>query len=795
MLFNVLKNDLRRKKSINLLLFLFIIFASMLMAGSGTVLYTTSNAISRMIKEANVPDILLIAHDNAPSNQSVEIWADASDLVQSYENEKYMLIMTDALSKDGKVIVDDDYAGTSFFSSVPKEHSLIFDQKDQPLSLNPGEFAIPMTFHKKYDVNIGDQIKLKIDGMQKDFIVTALTKDIVFGSDMISNRFVFSEEDYIEIQKSQSKDALLVNIWSITVNPDVTYPEIASEVGNNTIDALFLLGINDIDTFYLVSKLVSMVMIVVSLSLILISFLILRFTIIFTIQEDYRAIGIMKGLGIRSLAIRGIYLVKYFTISIIGGAIGLGLSFIYSRIMLESTADFFLISANQTSIWISIVGSLTVIILSVVFCTLCTRKINKVSVVEAIRRGHSGESFSKSQKISLYKKKRLVPSDYLSVSDLLNGFKKFAILTITFILGTLLMIVPLNLINTLKAEDSMMSIMGLPPFDVYVMSDEALQAVIAQDLDGLDRELLRLEKLFEGKGYPIDIHAEIGKRASIYTDDPDQSISVDVMQGQGYDINKYTYLNGTAPLLDNEIAVSSKIAKHLGLVIGDTLTVKISEDIHSFMITAIYPALRNTGLNVRVNESFPMPSGNVSQVDVFGDYKNDSVHQEQALDDMQKSYPDISLGTQTDLYNRYIGSSVSAVDSMKNLIVGVVLGIIFMISCLIVRILISREIPEVALLKSIGFRRFQLQRWQIGRIALVLVFSILIGTTIAGPVSSVVLNAVFSMLGVPEVQPVIDPLQVYLIYPLALLFSTTIAAAISIGQIKKTQVWEINNQE
>lgn len=86
MLFNILKNDLRRKKSINLLLFLFIIFASMLMAGSGTVLYSTSNAISRMIQEANVPDLMIVAYENESSNKDISSWADASDFIESYDN-------------------------------------------------------------------------------------------------------------------------------------------------------------------------------------------------------------------------------------------------------------------------------------------------------------------------------------------------------------------------------------------------------------------------------------------------------------------------------------------------------------------------------------------------------------------------------------------------------------------------------------------------------------------------------------------------------------------------------------
>jgi putative ABC transport system permease protein len=53
----------------------------------------------------------------------------------------------------------------------------------------------------------------------------------------------------------------------------------------------------------MINKLVAIVMMIVSACLILISFLILRFTIVFTVQEDYREIGVMKAIGIRSIGI------------------------------------------------------------------------------------------------------------------------------------------------------------------------------------------------------------------------------------------------------------------------------------------------------------------------------------------------------------------------------------------------------------------------------------------------------------------------------------------------------------
>ena len=50
----------------------------------------------------------------------------------------------------------------------------------------------------------------------------------------------------------------------------------------------------------------------------LISLVILRFTITFTLEEEYREIGIMKAIGIPARKIRGLYLVKYLAIALAG---------------------------------------------------------------------------------------------------------------------------------------------------------------------------------------------------------------------------------------------------------------------------------------------------------------------------------------------------------------------------------------------------------------------------------------------------------------------------------------------
>ena len=70
------------------------------------------------------------------------------------------------------------------------------------------------------------------------------------------------------------------------------------------------------------SVLVAALLMIVSICLILVAFVVLRFTIHFTLEEEFREIGVMKAIGINNGTIRGLYLVKYFVIAVIGALLG-----------------------------------------------------------------------------------------------------------------------------------------------------------------------------------------------------------------------------------------------------------------------------------------------------------------------------------------------------------------------------------------------------------------------------------------------------------------------------------------
>lgn len=73
---------------------------------------------------------------------------------------------------------------------------------------------------------------------------------------------------------------------------------------------------------YVMDMIIAGTLLAVSVCLILIAFVVLRFTISFVLTEEYREIGVMKAIGIGSAKIRSLYMVKYFALALAGAANG-----------------------------------------------------------------------------------------------------------------------------------------------------------------------------------------------------------------------------------------------------------------------------------------------------------------------------------------------------------------------------------------------------------------------------------------------------------------------------------------
>ena len=168
------------------------------------------------------------------------------------------------------------------------------------------------------NAKIGDKVELTVADVTRTFTVKDTLKDAVLGSRMMGNaRFLISENDYKAFEKAEPLEPYLFYLSFIDTDDIPTL-----EKALNNCDAIaFSLDRSTLQFTYILEMVIAGILLVVSIALIIIAVVILRFTISFTLSEEYRQIGIMKAIGIPDGKIRSLYLVKYLAISVLGAII------------------------------------------------------------------------------------------------------------------------------------------------------------------------------------------------------------------------------------------------------------------------------------------------------------------------------------------------------------------------------------------------------------------------------------------------------------------------------------------
>lgn len=386
------------------------------------------------------------------------------------------------------------------------------------------------------------------------------------------------------------------------------------------------------------------------------------------------------------------------------------------------------------------------------------------------------------------------PVGFLAWNDIASELRKFATMIIVFTIGILLMILPLNSINTLKS-DKLIAWFGMAESDICLTQSAVISSI--ESRKSVEAELQDMKQLLAEQDIPVDIWREIVVYTSVTNDE--KSMIIMSLQGIG-DITteQYTYLEGTAPLLDNEVAISHTVAEKLDIEIGDEISVKIGDKSEDYIVTAIYQTMMNMGDGLRFSGEkeldFQYVAGSLTTQIIYTD-EPDVKEQETRLEKIKELYPEAFVEHSGEYINRMMGDITGQLEGLKHMILLVISLINILITVLMVKIFIAKEHSQIAILKAIGFSNHSLVLWQTIRIGIILVISVIIGTLLSTPISQISVGKVFQMMGAASIEFEIIPLEVYVLYPLLLFGITLLAAFITAQGVRRISTTEISNME
>ena len=792
MLIHILKKDMMKRKGVNIILFLFITIATIFLASSVNNILVVSSAVDYYIDYANIPDVNVILNSEQDKDK-IDVWLDKQKngnkvLTSDYNQFIEISDKSVQIDRDGDKKDFDNKGATLFLSMMDTDYCQVFDLDGEEISLKDGEIALPLSAMERVDLEIGDQLNIQSYGIERTYTIQYTIKDAAFGNEMVGmNRFVISQNEFDIFAKTSPKLGLY---YIMTDQIDI----LTKDLNNQGFQGI--MNIISVDTYKMVysfDMIMAGLLILIGICLILIALLVLRFTLVFSLEEQYQEIGILKAIGLRDLQIKKIYLIKYLVIVTIGAIIGTMASIPISQIMIQSVSKNMIMDNHDLNIGVNILCAIIVIILVLSFCYFCARKLNKVSAITAIHGGYTGERFQEKKGLRLSKTKLSVPF-YLGINDILSHITRYTVLIITFCISFILITIPLNTLNTMKSDEMIEKFYIDPESSVCVRKIEQAQDKKYANSQELLSGIKRVQEEMKEKGYSAEMTAVSISFMNYNIPGSSEKSSIMTLQLLGKERNFSQYEEGNAPMLENEIAFSKTIMKEHHWSIGDFVQATINGQEKSFIISGIYSDYMQLGKSARIN-----PKINCSE-ETMTDYWAVMVDleinksQKELADLMQKEFPNYEWVTTQQLVDQNVGGIQEILSELVIPMTGMLCAIIMLITLLMEKLFITREKGEIAMMKSIGFSQKTIRYWQLMRMSVVVLTSMIISIPLSLLSNHFILKPIFAIMGA-DVTIQVNPLQVYLVYPGVLLIGILVATIIATSQVKKINIREMNNLE
>ena len=783
MFWRILKKDLKRKKTMNIILLLFVILCSMLAAASVNNIIAVTGGIEHFMEISDAPDVMI----DMPFGQDLDQTLRTLPEVKNVKVEEIFFLTADHFKLNGEKHKD-LINGTGFYSD--KEFGCkYFDADDREITGVPaGSFYCTKNFLQGASFEKGGILTITIGEESFDLCFEGIYKTVSQDTNNASSPYVIlNSADWDELNSSLEGSAFMKE-KTLYVKTNDTDAIIAAA---GDTEGISVYTKDHLKSYFMYDMITAYILLAVCVLLVVAAFVTLRFAIGFTISEEFREIGVMKAVGIQNGDIRSIYITKYAAIAVIGSVIGYAGSIPLSSYLLESVSRSIVFSGSNTMI--GVVGSVAVIALILLFSYGCTRGINKMSPIDAVRSGQTGERFGKRSVMHLGRSK-LPATGFMALNDVLSAPKQFAIITVVFTLCVLMMTVMSNMAVTLSS-DKPIFLFAIPTatdasiLDFDISENDAMKQAMIESIstnDGWRSLVKETEKMLDENGIPGKCTVTVGGVYTTFHNSCNEGISYLVTRNTPADV--FIYDAGSAPMKPDEVALTSAAMEKLDAQIGDRIRVNMCGEEKELIITGTFSTFMNNGMAARLCEDAQMDQDKIVtnlgvQIEFDGD--PDKAQIERNIEKLQEATGSEKIYTNARLVETFTEMS-GTLNSVKQMMMLMTVIVTALIVILMERSFISKEKSEIALMKAVGFRSGSVVGQHTLRFVVAAVIAVILASLIVLPISKGLLTFIFAQIGsVSSTGIAFDAVEIFAVCP-AILIGVTVIGTLLTALYTKT---------
>lgn len=768
----MIARDFARNRGVTVVLVVLMMLSVLLATASAGTLIRLIGASKSLMAQADAPHVVQV-HAGAYDRQELGRWVAERPEVQHHQG---MLM----LGIDGADLSFDGVAQTTSIQQnslvVPnREADLLLDMDNQPIpEVAPGTMVLPVIYAVEAGLEAGDPVTISLaDGFSKTFTIAGFARDSIMNPAIASSkRLAVALSDLEDVRARTGNVEHLIEFW--LYDPDTQtaafekayldsgMPKAGQMVDAATFEILTMIG----------DGMVAAVVILVSVLLLVVGMLCLRFSFLTAAEQDYREIGVLKAIGVAPRGVKQIYLTKYALLAAIASVLGLLGGLALTPVLTRNITRYM---GSVPSMWnwiVPFIAASSVFVLLVLFVLVLLRRFDKISTVDALSAGATGQQ-SKAVRLRLYRS-RMPVHVRLGAMDVVGRWSIYALLFFVFAVSTFIMIVPMSSATTVNAP-GFINYMGTGTVDLRIdqrYTDETSAGQFTRTVERLsaDPDAQTIAPMVTTRNDTVD---KDGNAVSLYVENGDHTRL------------PLTYADGRAARNASEIALSLLALNQAGREVGDTLPVEVDGELRDLTIVGSYQDITNGGKTAK--SMLPTAGNDVMwyMVGVALAPGVDATAKAQAYTDQ------LASATVADIEQwrgQTLGPIAEQILVTAVVSVAVAVALAALMTALFTRMLIARDAGQIAIQRAVGADDAGLRRQYLTRILLVLVLGVVAGTVAANTLGESLFNLMFEGMfggfetlgqGTSRIDFAVYPLLAYLALPATLVGSVILATAAS----------------
>lgn len=769
MYFKIIRNEIIRNKALVLMTMIFVTAASVLISLAAMLTVHLSGALDTLMTTAKTPHFMQM-HSGDLDKERLTAFAKEQHHVDQFQVVEFLNVDR-ALIQLG----DESLAASvqdNGFTVQSEKFDYLLDLEGRVIEAGAGELYVPITYMKEGRLNVGD--RALVNG--KEFTVAGFLRDSQMNSTLSSSkRFLVSPADYEAIKPFGSVEYLIefrLKDLSQLGAFEAAYSTAGLEANGPALTYSLFKLLNVISDGMMIAVILLISMLVVAIAL-----LCIRFVLLAKIEEDYREIGVLKAIGLRLSDSKKIYMANYAVLAAAGCLLGFALSFLFKNRLLENIQLYMGDSGNSSSALLLGIGGILLVFVSIlVFVSSVLRRFRHISAAQAIRFGVSQEQGAKSGRYLRLNENRLLHVNlFLGVRDVLSRKRLYATMLVVLVLAVFMMIVPQNLYSTISAS-SFIQYMGVGQYEMRI---DIQQAGLHS---GKANELIR----------EIGRDDEIAKYAVLTTKTFQRKTEDGTFENMRIELGDHSvfpieYADGRAPVTEDEIALSTLNADEIGKKVGDVITVIVEGREEELTVSGIYSDITNGGKTAKA--VFTDQSAPAMWTIVCAEL-TDQAFITRKVAEYEERFTFAKVSNIEAFIAGTFGATISSVKQAANAAVFISLIITALVTLLFVKLLVAKDRYAIAVMKALGFTSADIAMQYVARSLFVLAVGIVLGTLLASTLGERLAGALISSFGAVAFQFSTDPLSAYVLSPLMLASVVLIATVMGTAGVSRIKISE-----